>query len=270
MMIAGCNWIKENTSVINGAIDDAKSINASLVLDKFVPWPSLDFSSMSEPKPDKKHFGKVENISANNSLLNNSNYIHLKQRRYLLKDVVIFPLTTKTRLIINHGGESILDNSIALHPYYGFPLIYATAIKGVTRHFCKEFLTLHKEDRDLYLRIFGNEPGHKDAREGEVIFLDAWPSKFGSFLELDIFTPHYQKYYEGKALPRDNQKPVPITFLAVKKGVSFEFAIAPSSNCKINDVNGVLQQVKKFIIDAMKTFGIGAKTGSNYGYFEER
>ncbi|MBT9167883.1 MAG: hypothetical protein DDT19_01227 [Syntrophomonadaceae bacterium] len=268
-VIPGCTWIQQNTLVINKAIDNAKSINASLVLDKFVPWNSLDFSSMSEPKPGKKrHFEKVIRVSATNSLLNNSNYDQLKQRRYILNNIVTFSLTTKTRLIVNHGGESILDNSIALHPYFGFPLIPATAIKGVTRHYCDEYLKLFKENKEMYLRIFGNKPGHKDAREGEIIFFDAWPSSLGSYLELDIFTPHYQRYYKGNDPPRDNQNPVPILFLAVKKGVSFEFAIATSSNYKGNDINQFLEQVKNYIGDALKTFGIGAKTGSNYGYFE--
>ncbi|MBS3920631.1 MAG: type III-B CRISPR module RAMP protein Cmr6 [Deltaproteobacteria bacterium] len=267
-VIPGCRWIQQNTQVINNDINTAQSINASLVLDKFVTWTSLDFSSAPEPKPDKRHFEKIKKVSATNSLLNNSNYSHLKQRRYILNNVVTFPLTTQTRLIVNHGGESILDNSIALHPYYGFPVIPATAVKGVTRHFCEEFLKLHENNRNLYLRIFGNKPGHKDAREGEIIFFDAWPTSIGSYLELDIFTPHYQKYYEGNALPMDNQNPVPIPFLAVRKGISFEFAIVPSSNHKGNDTDQFLDQIKGYIIEALKTFGIGAKTGSSYGYFE--
>ena len=262
-VIAGCKWIQQNTSAINENIDNVQSINASLVLDKFVTWTSLDFSSTLEPKPDKKLFEKVKKVSAANSLLNNSNYNQLKHRRYILNNVVTFPLTTKTRLIVNHGGESILDNSIALHPYYGFPVVPATAIKGVTRHFCMESLS----DKVLYLRIFGNEPKDKDAKEGEIIFFDAWPTSIGSYFELDIFTPHYQKYYEGNTFPRDNQNPVPIPFLAVKQGITFEFAISPSSNHKGKDTAEFLNQVKKYITNALKTFGIGAKTGSNYGYF---
>lgn len=265
-IIPGCAWIQQNTTVINRAINNAQSINASLVLDKFMTWKSFDFDARPEERLDKKeHFRKIKQVSNRNSLLKDSNYDQLKHRRYILKNVIIFSLTTKTRLIVNHGGESIMDNSIALHPYYGFPVIPATAIKGITKHFCKEFLRINKE---LYLRIFGNEPKDKDAQEGEIIFFDAWPKKLMDFLEVDIFTPHYQRYYERNSLPKDDQNPVPIPFLAVKKGIPFEFAIAPSSNYKGNDINQFLDLVKQYLTQALSTFGIGAKTGSNYGYFD--
>ena len=79
-----------------------------------------------------------------------------------------------------------------------------------------------------------------------------------------MFTPHYPHYYQGTDLPRDDQSPRPINFLAVRKEVKFEFAIAPSSICR----EDLIDRTVGLVTAAMRTFGIGAKTGSNYGYFK--
>lgn len=99
-----------------------------------------------------------------------------------------------------------------------------------------------------------------------MVFYDAWPIRLEDALEVDVFTPHYQTYYRKEAFPRDNQNPIPIPFLAVKRGIAFEFAIAASSNCREREQD-ILDKVKTFIAYALRTFGIGAKTGANYGYF---
>ncbi|MEW6088971.1 MAG: type III-B CRISPR module RAMP protein Cmr6 [bacterium] len=265
-IIPGCKWIKENTTTLNRIIQDVSEnkVNASLILDKFITWESIDFNKKRSELLDKKsNFKKIKPI-----INKTDDYEQFKGRKNLLPGLIKFILVAETCLIVNHGGESVLDNSIAIHPYYGFPVIPASAIKGVTRHFCgKEFKHLSEDE---ILKIFGNNPGHKNANEGSVVFLDAWPVKSDNPYELDIFTPHYQEYYNGNDHPKDNQSPIPIPFLSVKKDIEFEFAIAPSSNCKELEVNEFLNEVKELIIQALTTFGIGAKTGSNYGYFERR
>jgi CRISPR-associated protein Cmr6 len=201
-----------------------------------------------------------------------TSYSQLKNRKNSLPETVSFSLNTKTRVTVNHGGESILENSISIHPYYGFPIISGSAIKGVTRHYCKEFEGL---DGDSEKRIFGNLPSEKKSQKGSILFIDAWPKTvnenlLSDFFELDVFTPHYQGYYQKKKFPSDDQSPVPVHFLAVKKGVEFEFAVAPSLGDSKENVQEDLDLVKELITNAMKIFGIGAKTDSSYGYFEQR
>lgn len=146
--IPGCKWIRQNTATINAAFSSARHMNASLTLYKFITWESFDFDAKPEERLHKKdHFLRVQKVSYGNELLNASTYAQLKNRRYVLRGKISFILTTRTRLIVNHGGESVLDNSIALHPYYGFPVIPATAIKGVSRHFCEAALDLHKREK---------------------------------------------------------------------------------------------------------------------------
>lgn len=279
IILPNSKWTIENTKIVEDCIQSSSSVkvNPSLIFNKYLFWekysgtPTLDKKNIKKNKEyyDKnfckiKQFKRVIDIKIPLAL---DQYMHLKKRKNSLPQIDFINLTTRTRLIVNHGGESILENSIALHPYYGFPIIPGSAIKGVTRHFCEEFKHL---DDGLIKKIFGNSPGEKESEEGNIIFLDAWPMRIDNkFLEIDVFTPHYQDYYQGEKLPRDDQNPVPVNFLAVKKGVIFEFAIAPSSRCKNEDIKYLINETKKIISETLKTFGIGAKTGSNYGYFEQ-
>lgn len=278
MILPNSSWTKENTGRIDNILRSGDGIvNPSLFFEKYLFWeeenriPTLDkkiFRRNRQNRPSydknyykKDHFKKIINLKPP---LESTQYEQLRNRKNSLPETHTFTLTTKTRLIVNHGVESILENSIALHPYYGFPIIPGSAIKGVTRHYCED----DGLDRDLIIKIFGNFSGDKKAEEGSIVFFDAWPDKDAikrKLLELDVFTPHYQKYYQNNQLPRDDQSPIPVNFLAVGKLVKFEFAIAPSSKCESDEAQDLINETIEHIENAMSTYGIGAKTGSSYG-----
>ncbi len=268
MILPNSKWMMNNSRIMENIIhkSDIDKLNPSLIIDKYLFWEgnslAIDFDKRAILNNKMSHLKNAVNL---NPTLTLEHFEYLKNRKNSLPDKLAFNLTTRTRLIVNHGGESILDNSIALHTYYGFPIIPGSAIKGVARHFCEEFENL---DTTLINKIFGNSPNDKESEEGGIIFIDAWPVNIEKFLEIDVFTPHYQKYYQGQSLPRDDQKPIPVNFLAVKKGIKFEFAIAPTLKCKKEDRKSLINETKGIIIKTLKTFGIGSKTGSNYGYFQ--
>jgi len=268
MILPNSKWMMDNSKIMENIIQKY-DLNPSLIIDKYLFWEgnslSPDFNKKAIANNKMSHLNKAVILECP---LKIKHFESLKNRKNSLPDILTFVLTTKTRVIVNHGGESILDNSIALHTYYGFPIIPGSAIKGVARHFCEEFENL---ENPLIKKIFGNFPNDKESEEGEIIFLDAWPVNIEKVLEIDVFTPHYQKYYQTSnllELPRDDQKPIPVNFLAVKKGIKFEFVIAPTSKCKKEDRKSLLNVTKDIVIKALKTFGVGAKTGSNYGYFQ--
>lgn len=269
MLLPNSRWLNENSNVVDKAIQNSVNLNRSLIFNKYLFWNEDDNNRPTLDYRRKKGFLKNEQfniISKIKTPLTSENFKLLKSRKNSLYQSTIFNLTTRTRVIVNHGGDSLLENSIAIHPYYGFPVIPGSAIKGVTRHFCEEFKDI---DKNLITKIFGNSPIEKESEKGSIIFLDAWPTNIiNLFFEIDVFTPHYQEYYEGRMLPTDNQNPVPVNFFAVKKGVPFEFTIAPSSKYKKEDSSNLLIKTKNLIQEALQTYGIGAKTGSNYGYFE--
>lgn len=247
-------------------------LNRSLLFDKYTFRPfdrrgNLLFEDRGNKSiPIKAH--NLKNILNVSYSISKNEYQFLKNRKNSADKIKKFYLTTATRLLINHGGESVLESNIALHPFYGFPIIYGSAIKGVTRLYCGSEVA--NIDNDTIIKIFGNEPEKEPAQEGGIVFCDAWPAeyKYLDSLELDVITPHYKDYYEKKDFPQDTLQPSPHLFLAVKKDTVFEFAIYPAkSDNKDNDK--LLEKTEGLIKQALKEYGIGAKTGSNYGYFKE-
>jgi CRISPR-associated protein Cmr6 len=126
------------------------------------------------------------------------------------------------------------------------------------------------------------------ALKGRVIFLDAFP-KGEIVIEPDVMTPHYQKYYmdsENKIPPADWLEPNPIVFLTVKQPVfDFHYAVRIVSTTedtvwkrlksmeeekahevfKGQKLGGLF---KKWLPEALRMHGIGAKTTVGYGVFE--
>lgn len=271
-----CQWLRT----------DGTEVNIDILFHKFPRWyvntgrnpAEIDLSKMFEIP--KKHGGykkdphdyKREHLEDIVELSRTppKNYARLKSRHFF-DETYSFTLTTATRLLIGFAGsDTILENSLSLHPFYGFPVIPGSSLKGLTRHYCSEYeKPSEKITSELIKRIFGNTEA-TDAEEGEVVFMDAWPQEWPQgkpILNLDIMTPHYGAYYqkESNALPSDDKDPVPIPFLAVAKGVKFRFCLLPSSRCK--DKN-IVRTTICLLQDALKTFGAGAKTGSSYGYFK--
>ena len=242
---------------------------AALLLDKYVEW-----SQERGFKPEKKeHFERILNAK---SPLSSQAYNRLRERRYRLPHCLPFTLTTQSRVAIGLGEDCILENSVSLHHLFGFPVLPGSAIKGVTYHFVAEN---ELASSDEICRIFGSPADtapDKARQSGGIVFFDAWPETYrqknglAQYLEMEVMTPHFQRYYQDKDWPRDNQDPNPIFFLVIKSGIRFEFAIAPSS--KTRSMHGVdrcipLATIQGWIRHALAAYGAGAKTGSGYGYF---
>ncbi len=275
-------WLKQNEN---------KEINLSLLFHKFPRWfKELDaqnniaditlarvFEKLKHKKANPANPGDYKKVTHSYKNEHLEDIIELTKRqpqiyedlkkRYFFEYTNSFTLKTKMRLLIGFAGsDTILENSLSLHPYYGFPVIPGSSLKGLARHYCREFEQLSD---DVLLRLFGNESGEKDTKEGEVVFFDAWPEKWPAdgegLLELDVMSPHYTKYYDKQRFPGDDQDPIPIIFLAVRKGIEFRFSLRPSRICKDKSIVAL---AKCYLEKALKTFGAGAKTGSSYGYFE--
>lgn len=190
------------------------------------------------------------------------------------------------RLIIGLGASHPEETSMTLHHIYGIPYIPGSAVKGVTRHWTvhkfaeekakresKDFektleevaeaLEKGKELNDLsvnntkfteIIRIFGTQK-----KQGEVIFMDAFPVGKVN-LTIDIINPHYQEYYSNSKPPADWQSPNPIKFLTVEK-TRFTFSL-------LSKDENILKIALNCLKEALKHFGIGAKTSLGYGIFE--
>ena len=83
---------------------------------------------------------------------------------------------------------------------------------------------------------------------------------------VEIMTPHFGKYYRGEDTPHDSGAPVPVSFLAVPAGSSFDFHVV----CQPSRLQAALQGNWKELVarafqHAFEWVGFGAKTSVGYG-----
>lgn len=180
---------------------------------------------------------------------------------------------------LSHGIKSKEDIKIgfAFDHTTGLPYIPGSSIKGVLetmfpkekddKYKCKmeyirgilkdvlEGTDVEDEGVDsLTKRIFS------DSGDG-VVFMDAFPKcdedkGEHKFLGDDFITPHKNPF----------KSPIPIRFLKVREGVTFDFYFKFSNKLSCRFGNEVLLKLfKRIILD----IGLGAKTNVGYGRFEE-
>jgi CRISPR-associated protein Cmr6 len=203
-----------------------------------------------------------------------------------------FCLTFKaaTPLIIGLGMESVYETALTLHPVYGFPYIPGQALKGSLRSFIiqERFGANEKQalSNDCFSFLFGKagEEGLKqnETSKGALCFFEALPLDIA--LQPDIMNPHYGNYYTGKEPPADYLSPVPIFFLSIKAGATFEAVITIPKRLAHSLSPALLSQLydnpeKKgetdlemllsyWLEQALGFGGVGAKTAIGYGYME--
>lgn len=176
------------------------------------------------------------------------------------------------------GAASVLENSLRLHHIWGFPYLPASAVKGITRSYVIEnlFGTEKKalEDKGFCL-LFGcpKESALGEEHKGLIAFYDAMPLKAPK-LKVDIMNPHYQEYYSGKKPPADYLSPIPIFFLTLDKGNTFQFCIGATSaeplpaESKISQKDP-LKAALGLLNEALEENGVGAKTSIGYGIMKK-
>ncbi|KAA3657432.1 MAG: type III-B CRISPR module RAMP protein Cmr6 [Calditrichaeota bacterium] len=181
---------------------------------------------------------------------------------------------------------------------------------GETEYFgpqCPQsFLTTLKEEIDRHTETVSDE-WHEVSKAIDALFkehtgailrfYDAVPTAPTSFdkaetledrlLHTDILNPHYSDYYKDPKnhVPSDDQKPIPVQFLAVKPQTEFNFyfyiqnlpnATAPRDREEKERVeilqsfteDALQNKVEKWLQTALGECGVGAKTTAGYGYFD--
>ncbi len=171
---------------------------------------------------------------------------------------VIFEASPEWRVVIGLGRNALLESGMALHHVFGFPIIPASALKGVTRLYAEEVLEIPEEEATLLFGQTGEEP-----HQGELIFLEGVPVE-PPRLKRDLINPHMARYYGGTANvpPADYLNPSPAFFLTVARGSRYRFGVASSSGDRATARKGA-----QWLQEALSTLGIGAKTRSGYGYW---
>lgn len=271
LLVPGVRYLNNDgmKDIVNAA---GASLNLSLLLNKY-PWWFKNNGGLSLDSPEfrrlrvggngtekKKRRYNEELFDAVAALSRRAptNYEQLLERHCTAPDDFIyttFELQASTRLLIGMSALTVFETGITLHPWYGFPYLPASSIKGDLAHYCDDY----KGGQDP--AIFGTQK-----RRGQVVFCDAWPLPWNNqpLLFRDIMTSHYPAYYQGTLLPADTDKPNPVNMLAVKEMTKFRFCLRSKNGSQY-----LLDKTVELLKETLQTVGIGAKTGSSYGYFKE-
>lgn len=119
-------------------------------------------------------------------------------------------------------------------------------------------------------------------QQGMISFFEGLPTEPPS-LAPDVINVHYPEWYkpEGYSAPTDYQSPVPVIFLTVEAGSTFQLAIGTHNRQPLSDwpdypllaepvgLDGqasLLTLASKWLALALSEHGIGAKTAAGYGY----
>ncbi len=206
-----------------------------------------------------------------------------------------------SRLAIGLGIPNRAENGFWLDQTHGLPLIPGSVLKGLSQDYALlsrdawPGTEVFRHDPEL-TAIFGAQTPEKSekpdkpdkpdkyfqARQGHVVFFEALPvlSNNANPFDLDIINPHYQPYYSEGKPPADYYSPVPIVFLTIQLGLTFQFALAARDadytwktntgqecHCHIAAAD-LLPLAISSLQGAITTLGVGAKTSLGYGRFE--
>lgn len=215
------------------------------------------FQKYVESKDKQKSLKEFTDISFTSfsymqKVIERQNSIIIQLKKELSYKVKSFEATLIRNAVPGMGIESAFETGISLNFLYGFPYFPSSSLKGIAAEYARSFEDVSEND---IKEIFGSQD-----KEGSVIFFDGLPIESNNPFTVDIITPHYQEYYGGKLWPADYLKPIPNSFLAIKKGVTFRFSLASGNETALNNSF-------KWLKGALTKLGVGAKTTSGYGHF---
>lgn len=251
-------------------LEDAKpgKGNAGLWWNKFFnPWPlQADAERFKLDEGAKK--GWLEGfVESQKGVVDPSDLAQFAQRVSQMVKAsqgMVMHFQSTERLTLGLGYEHPMENGFTFHHTLGLPYIPASSVKGLVYAWARYWCEANPTD---LTRIFGKADSPKDQRVGSVRFFDALPVKPITF-EADVMTPHYGPWYSDGEPPADWHNPVPIGFLTVKAGATFQFALAPRQTQDAADMQQYvldMQQCAQWLTEALLELGIGAKTAVGYG-----
>ena len=195
----------------------------------------------------------------------------------LSKSTIAEELQTVGRLIVGLGTENVLETGIRLHHTYGMPILPGSALKGLAAHYCDQVWGESKPE----FKIADDDKDQKKGRyhkflfgttkeSGCIVFHDAWfvPDSNNQPLKLDVMTPHHPGWnnIEKPEPPTDFDSPIPVAFLSAEGN----FYIAVSWCGPASDkANAWCIMAMQCLRNALFDWGIGGKTSSGYGRFNE-
>jgi CRISPR-associated protein Cmr6 len=235
--------------------------NAGLWYDKFCDQWQGEWDGLGDTGKKNWIQGVIKGLAGDSRMINEV----VDRRLNLIEKCGGTALYLKTEgpFVTGLGRNHPVENGFAWHQSLGTPYLPGSSVKGIVRSWAKVW---EEEAEEIISRIFG--PRGPDSHSvGSVIFLDAIPADPVQLMP-DVMTPHYGPYYQGNKPPADWHNPVPIPFLVVDSKQDFLFGLLPRRPQETQDKEDC-QKATKWLKDALKYIGGGAKTAVGYGRFEQ-
>lgn len=172
--------------------------------------------------------------------------------------------TTTEPLVTGFGMNHVLDNGFVWHATLSVPYLPGSGVKGIIRAWVDPDTGWSDEEQwDTARRLFGDagEPGRPGSGVGSLVVFEALPVTVPA-VAIDVMNVHHQRYYQHGEPPGDYEAPVPVYFLTVAAGATFEFGLAPRPGVGTPDD---VQLGFALLRDALSVLGFGAKTAVGYG-----
>jgi CRISPR type III-B/RAMP module RAMP protein Cmr6 len=191
----------------------------------------------------------------------------LKRRTAALQPLEPIPLSSTAAIIVGIGRWNPVEVGFTLDRLTGSPFLPGSSVKGLLVAAAKLVAEGDLEGDEAFWnehrkRIFGEQE-----TASTFDFYDAYPSNWPT-LEVDVMTPHHGKYYGNPSeVPADWDDPVPVSFLRLAAKTPFLFWCGPRQGKTA--LPGDIEALKALLITALDWLGIGAKTTSGYGWFDE-
>lgn len=160
--------------------------------------------------------------------------------------------STRTRLFLGSGFSGWETPLVTLLKPFSVPWVPGSSLKGAMRSVA--------EERGIdSSALFGDKE-----RKGNIIVVGGFivPTE-EEVLGVDVMTPHYKPYYEGKdwaKYPHEYLDPVPIKFLVVRENVPFRFIVMT--------LRGNIDEMKDILKETLVSRGLGGKRSAGYGLFK--
>ncbi|MDX2077237.1 MAG: type III-B CRISPR module RAMP protein Cmr6 [bacterium] len=271
--------------------------NLALIFGRYIPHEAIEDKYVDN---DKKK-PKVVNQWLENTLerftgdyfKKQIGYQAYKQRWFALTEgSARFQTNLRGRMVVGLGGKNPLEFGITLDRLTGLPYIPGSALKGLARSYA--LLTIYADAKrrgieepldkfeekimqgeyqsELLVKHFYDAFGTTE-NAGSCIFYHAIPifkkDDTIPIFVLDVMTPHFADYYTDQrkmTAPSDDLQPVPITYVCVREGLSFDFAIGLRTRTSFLNLD-VHEQAWNWLQSGLTEMGIGAKTAQGYGVF---
>lgn len=179
----------------------------------------------------------------------------------------VWRFTNSSRFVTGLGRQHPIENGFAWHPTLGVPYLPGSSLKGVLRSWEREEKGTwdpHRENNWKESQSTKERFGDQGSC-GRLLVLDMLPTGPPE-LVVDIMTPHYGPYYQDGKTPGDWHSPVPISFLVVERGASWQVALLPGSRDPVLEDDW--KEIEHLLSDALQWEGAGAKTSVGYGRFQ--